>query len=167
MYGSDQGYSPYQQSPSPSSSPYQISHMETPSPTAYSPNAALAPYSPYNPQTPGANLVDPQLGDWVTTDIHVKIRTHSDSAMVGQTAIIRTVTNMVCTVYLLAEDRTFSVESHQLEPIPPGVNESFKVILGEDRESTGVVFQIEGSRAICTINDKTTFKPLKELCRIG
>lgn len=56
MYGSDQGYSPYQQSPSPSTSSYQIGHLETPSPTAYSPNTPNlnAPYSPYNnPQTPG------------------------------------------------------------------------------------------------------------------
>lgn len=167
MYGSDQGYSPYaQQSPSPSSSPYQIGHMETPSPTAYSPNTSgIAPYSPYNPQTPGANL-DSQMGDWCTTDIYVKIRTHSDSAMVGQTAIIRTVTNMMCTVFLLAEDRTFSVESHQLEPIPPNVGETFKVILGEDRESTGVVHSVDGTIAVCTINDKTTFKPLKDLCRM-
>lgn len=168
MYGSDQGYSPYQQSPSPSPSPYQIGHLETPSPTAYSPNTpggSVAPFSPYNPQTPGANL-DSQLGDWCTTDIHVKIRSHSDPALVGQNGIIRTVSNMMCSVYLPVEDRRVSVESEQLEPVQPNVGEDFKVIMGEDRESVGMVHSIEGNRAICIINNETTYKSLKELCKI-
>lgn len=165
MYGSDQGYSPYQQSPSPSPSPYQIGHMETPSPTAYSPNTpGVAPYSPYNPQTPGANL-DSQLGDWCTTEIHVKIRTHSDLALVNQIGVIHTVSNVLCSVYLPAEERRVSVESDQLEPIPPDVGDNFKVIMGEDRESVGVVHAIEGSKAICLINGVTTYKSMKELCK--
>lgn len=166
MYGSDQGYSPYQQSPSPSPSPYQIGHLETPSPTAYSPNTpGAAPFSPYNPQTPGANL-DSQLGDWCTTDIHVKIRTHMDSALVGQVGIIRTVNNLMCSVYLPVEDRSVSVESDQLEPIQPNVNEEFKVIMGDDRESSGVIHSIDENKAICIINGHTSYKLLKELCKI-
>lgn len=165
MYGSDQGYSPYQQSPSPSPSPYQIGHLETPSPTAYSPNTpGVAPYSPYNPQTPGANL-DSQLGDWVTTEILVKIRSHMDAALVGQDGIIRTVNNLMCSVYLPVEDRSVSVESDQLEPIQPNVGDDFKVIMGDDREATGVVHTIDDGKAICSLNGLTVYKSLKELCK--
>lgn len=165
LFSNPIGYSPYQQSPSPSTSSYQLNHMETPSPTAYSPNTpgVSAPYSPYNPQTPGANL-ESHLGDWCTTDISVKIRSHTDLALVNQCAIIRTVTNMVCSVFLPEEDRTVAVESDQLEPIPPNVGDHFKVILGDDRESTGIVTAIEGNRAVCIINEGSALKALKELC---
>lgn len=170
MYGSDQGYSPYQQSPSPSTSSYQMGHLgETPSPTAYSPNTpSVQPYSPYNnlqPQTPGASL-DQQMGDWCTTDLQVKIRSHSDPALIGQTATIKTVNNMICSVYLPAEERTVAVESDQLEPIAPQAGDHFKVITGEDRESIGVVHSVDNNKAICTINDETTYKSLSELCLI-
>lgn len=73
---------------------------------------------------------------------------------------------MICSVYLPAEERTVAVESDQLEPIPPGVNDHFKVIMGEDRESIGVVLTIDNNRAICNINDETTYKSLSELCLI-
>lgn len=162
MYGSDQDYSP-----SPSTSSYQIGgHLETPSPTAYSPNTpSVPPYSPYNnPQTPGAGL-DQQMGDWCTTDLQVKIRSHADSALIGQQAIIKTVNNMSISVYLPAEERTVAVDSDGLEPVLPGPGDSFKVITGEDRESFGVVHSIDGNKAICTVNGETTYKPLSELCR--
>lgn len=142
-----------------------MNHMETPSPSSYSPNTpgGSAPFSPYNPQTPGASL-DSQLGDWCTTDIIVKIRTHSDIALANQNATIRTVTGNVCSVFLPAEDRTVHIESENLQPIPPAAGEYFKVIMGEDRESIGMVHAIEGNKAFCTINDKNTYKLLKELC---
>lgn len=145
-----------------------MNHLETPSPSAYSPNTpgASAPYSPYNPQTPGANL-DSQFGDWCTTDISVRIRHHDDRALIGQNAIIRTVTGPVCSVFLPAEDRTVHIESDGLQPIPPGVNDHFKVIMGEDRESTGVVHNVDGSKAYCTINDKNAYRLLKELCLLN
>lgn len=140
--------------------------METPSPSAYSPNTPgiPAPYSPFNPQTPGANLDQAQLGDWCTIDILVRVRSSTDSALDGQTAIIRTVSGHICSVFLIAEDRTVHFESDALQPIPPGVGDYFKVIMGEDRESVGVVHEIDGNKAFCTINDKSTVKLLKELC---
>lgn len=113
----------------------------------------------------GANL-DSQLGDWCTTDIQVKIRNHMDSALVNQNGIIRTISNMLCSVYLPAEDRSVSVDSDQLEPIQPGPGDKFKVIMGEDRESTGVVHSIDGNKAICVIGNETTYKSLNELCKI-
>lgn len=73
---------------------------------------------------------------------------------------------MVCSVYLPAEDRTVAVENHQLEPIAPGKGEQFKVIMGEDRDYTGIVLSIDGGRAVCSINNETVYKPLKELALI-
>lgn len=166
MYGSDQGYSPYQQSPSPSPSPYQISHMETPSPTAYSPNTpSVAPFSPYNPQTPGANL-DSHLGDWVTNDIYVRIRYHTDPALVGQVGIIRTVNNQMCSIHLPDEERSISVDSEHLEPIHPNVGDQFKVISGENREAVGRVHTIEDGKAICSLNEGSVYLSLKDLCKM-
>lgn len=165
MYGSERSYSPYQQSPSPSPSPYQVGHMGTPSPSAHSPNTPGAPYSPYNPQTPGASL-DSQLGDWCTTDIEVKIRTHDDTGLSGQIGVIRTVNNGICSVFLPIEDRSVSVASEQLEPILPSQNDEFKVITGDDRESTGKLASVDGSRAVCMINGITIYKELRHLCKM-
>lgn len=166
MYGSDQGYSPFQQSPSPSPS-FQLGHLETPSPAAYSPNTpgGIAPFSPYNPQTPGANL-DAHLVDWCTTDIQVKIHSHNDKGLIGQTGIIRTVSGTLCSVYLTVEDRSVSVESEYLEPVQPSTGDDFKVIMGDDRESTGKVVSIESKTAIAIINGQTTFRSIKDLCKI-
>lgn len=165
MYGSDHSYSPYQPSPSPSPSTYQVgSHLGTPSP-AQSPNTPGAPYSPYNPQTPGAGL-DSQLGDWCTTDIEVKIRSNLDTGLVGQIGVVRTVNNGICSVFLPQEDRSVSVESQRLEPVQPGPGDEFKVIMGDDRESTGKLQACEGSQAICQINGLTTYKDVRQLCKM-
>lgn len=164
MYGSDNGYSPYQPSPSPSPSTYQVSHLGTPSPAAQSPNTPGAPYSPYNPQTPGAGL-DSQLGDWCTTDIEVKIRSNNDAGLVGQIGVVRTVNNGVCSVFLPQEDRSVSVECVRLEPVPPMPGDEFKVIVGEDRELTGRLESCEKFRAVCTINGTTQYKDLQYLCK--
>lgn len=166
MYGSDHSYSPMQPSPSPSSSPYQVSHM-TPSPTAYSPNTpgGGAPYSPYNnPQTPGASL-DSQLGDWCTPDLEVRIRDNEDSDLVGQTGIIVTVNNGICSVFLPQEDRRVSVESVLLEPVPPKIHDYFKVISGEDREATGKLISFTDQIALVDINDTMVYKQFRHLCK--
>lgn len=166
MYGSDHSYSPYQPSPSPSPSAYQMgSLMGTPSPAAQSPNTPGAPYSPYNPQTPGAGL-DSQLGDWCTTDIEVKIRSNEDSGLAGQIGVVRTVNNGICSVFLPQEDRSVSVESVRLEPVQPEPGDDFKVIMGDDRESTGKLQTLDGSQAICHINGLTTYKDVRQLCKM-
>lgn len=105
-----------------------------------------------------------QLGDWCTIDILVRVRSSTDAGLDGQTASIRTVSGHVCSVFLIAEDRTVNFKSDALQPIPPNVGDCFKVIMGEDRESVGVVHAIDGNKAFCTINEKNTCKLLKELC---
>lgn len=167
MYGSE--YSPFQQSPSPSPSPYQVGHMGTPSPTAYSPNTpgGAVCYSPYtNPQTPGANL-DSNLGDWCTTDIEVKIKNHNDIFLLGQTGMIRTVNNGICAILLDKEDRCVSVESNQLEPIQPRPGDEFKIIMGEDREATGRLISMDGTKAVCQFGNQSITKIMlpRYLCK--
>uniref|UniRef100_A0A1B0GFA1 Spt5 C-terminal domain-containing protein n=1 Tax=Glossina morsitans morsitans TaxID=37546 RepID=A0A1B0GFA1_GLOMM len=129
LYGSDRSYSP---------SPYPVGYMNTPSPSSYSPNTPGAPHSPYKPQTPGASLESP-ISDWHTTDIEVKIHTHDDTDLVGQTCIVRTVSNGVCSVFLRQEDRIVSLVSEHLAPVHPDIGDEFKVIHGDDGESVGKV----------------------------
>lgn len=165
MFGSE--YSPLQPSPSPSPSPYQIGHMGTPSPSAYSPNTpGTSQFSPFNPQTPGAGL-DSQLGDWCTTDIEVRIRSHDDGDLAGQTGVIRTVNNRICSVFLPQEDRSVSIECEQLEPVLPNVNDEFKVIFGDHRDTTGRIIDIELSNCVCKLSTgNTIYMPLRNLCKI-
>lgn len=167
LYGSERGYSPFQPSPSPAPSPYPVGYMNTPSPSSYSPNTpGGAPQSPYNPQTPGASLDSP-CGDWCTTDIEVKIHTHDDSDLVGQTGIIRTVSNGVCSVFLRQEDRSVSIVSEHLIPVPPEVGDEFKVIYGDHRECVGkVISQSEKETSICQINDDVKMLPTKMIAKM-
>lgn len=167
LYGSDRSYSPFNPSPSPAPSPYPVGYMSTPSPTSFSPTTpGGAPHSPYNPQTPGASL-DSHLGDWCTTDIEVKIHSHDDADLVGQTGIIRTVSNGVCSVFLRQEDRSVSIVSEHLAPVPPDVDDEFKVIFGDERESVGkVVSQSDKETSICKLHDDVIMLPTAYLCKI-
>ncbi|XP_055640225.1 transcription elongation factor SPT5 [Toxorhynchites rutilus septentrionalis] len=163
MFNSE-NYSPYQQSPSPSPSPYQAGYMGTPSPSGYSPSPA--PQSPYNPQTPGASL-DSQLGEWCTTGIDVEIRNHEDADLAGQTGIIRTVNSGDCSVFLPEEDRVLSVLYQNLQPVVPGPGDRFKVIFGDERETTGEFLSMSSSKeAFVSINGNKKLMPLNYLCRI-
>lgn len=167
LYGSDRSYSPFNPSPSPAPSPYPVGYMNTPSPSTYSPNTPGGnPQSPYNPQTPGASLDSP-IGDWCTTDIEVKIHTHDDADLVGQTGIIRTVSNGVCSVFLRQEDRSVSIVSEHLAPVPPEVGDEFKVIYGDERESVGKVRSIsDKDTSLCQINDEIKLLPTAYLCKM-
>ncbi|NWV12565.1 SPT5H factor, partial [Ptilonorhynchus violaceus] len=92
----------------------------SPSPVGYSPMTPGAP-SPggYNPHTPGSGI-EAAGGDWVTTDIQVKVRdSYLDSAAVGQTGVIRSVTGGMCSVYLKDSEKVVSVSSEHLEPVTP------------------------------------------------
>lgn len=73
MYGSEPTYSPYTQSPSPAAYGNPVT-----------PGGSIPPVSPaYNPHTPGAGLEEPGPGDWVTTDIEVRINmNHEVSSLV-------------------------------------------------------------------------------------
>jgi transcription elongation factor SPT5 len=165
MFGSE--YSPLQPSPSPSPSPYQTGHMGTPSPSAYSPNTpGNSQFSPFNPQTPGAGL-DSQMGDWCTTDIEVRIRSHEDADLAGQTGVIRTVNNRICSVFLPQEDRSVSIECDQLEPVSPTPGDDFKVIFGDSRDTTGKIIDIEQNNCVCKLSSGVTvYLPLRNLCKM-
>uniref|UniRef100_A0A4X1SXC3 Transcription elongation factor SPT5 n=1 Tax=Sus scrofa TaxID=9823 RepID=A0A4X1SXC3_PIG len=121
----------------------------SPSPVGYSPMTPGAP-SPggYNPHTPGSGI-EQNSSDWVTTDIQVKVRdTYLDTQVVGQTGVIRSVTGGMCSVYLKDSEKVVSISSEHLEPITPTKNNKVKVILGEDREATGVLLSIDGEDGI-------------------
>lgn len=177
LYGSDRSYSPFNPSPSPAPSPYPVGFLNSASPSTYSPNTpggagggsggGGAPHSPYNPQTPGANLDSSPMGDWCTSDIEVKIHSHDDADLVGQTGIIRTVSNGVCSVFLRQEDRSVSVVSEHLVPVPPEVGDEFKVIYGDERECVGkVVSQSDKDTAVCQINGDIKLIPNMYLCKV-
>ncbi|XP_074666249.1 transcription elongation factor SPT5-like isoform X1 [Strix aluco] len=96
-----------------------------------------------NPHTPGSGIVQ-SSSDWVTTDIQVKVRdTYRDSRVVGQTGVIRSVMDGICFVYLKDIEKVVSISSEYLEPITPTRRNKVKVILGEDREATGYLIDID------------------------
>lgn len=155
-------YSPYQASTSPSPSSYhQVNY--TPSPGAYSPQTIGAPSSPMNPQTPGAGL--DAHGEWCSSELEVKIRSSADSNLRGQTGFITTVNNGACSVFLTVEDRVISLPSHALEPVLPQVQDQFKLIFGEDRDTTGTVLAV-GKDATVMINGEKRLIPMNYLCKM-
>lgn len=153
-------YSPFQPSTSPSPSSYQVNY--TPSP-GYSPQTMGAPSSPMNPQTPGAGL--DSHGEWCSSDLEVKIRSSADSNLRGQTGFINTVNNGACSVFLPDEDRVITLPSNALEPVMPSVQDQFKLIYGEDRETTGILLAI-GKDATVLINNEKRLIPLNYLCKM-
>lgn len=128
---------------------FPLQASPSPSPVGYSPMTPGAP-SPggYNPHTPGSGI-EQNSSDWVTTDIQVKVRdTYLDTQVVGQTGVIRSVTGGMCSVYLKDSEKVVSISSEHLEPVTPTKNNKVKVILGEDREATGVLLSIDGEDGI-------------------
>lgn len=83
---------------------------------------------PYNPQTPGAGLDVLPMTEWHTVDIEVRIRdSHDDPGLVGQTGVIRSVSEAMCSVFLPKEDRVVNIMADHLEPVPPQRGDAFKV----------------------------------------
>jgi len=106
------------------------------------------------------------MGDWCTTDIEVRIHTHDDTDLVGQTGIIRTVSNGVCSVFLRQEDRSVSIVSEHLAPVLPCNGDEFKIIYGDDRESVGRVLSKDGDVFVCRINEEIKLLPINFLCKM-
>ncbi|KAK1899562.1 Transcription elongation factor SPT5 [Dissostichus eleginoides] len=127
-------HSPASYHPTPSPMAYQAS--PSPSPVGYSPMTPGAP-SPggYNPHTPGSNI-EQGGSDWVTPDILVKIK-DSFMDLMGQSGVIRS-----------ESEKVVSISSDHLEPVTPTKNNKVKVILGEDREATGILLSIDGDDGI-------------------
>ncbi|XP_062275929.1 transcription elongation factor SPT5 [Scomber scombrus] len=138
-------HSPASYHPTPSPMAYQAS--PSPSPVGYSPMTPGAP-SPggYNPHTPGSNI-EQGGSDWVTTDILVKVK-DSFMDLMGQTGVIRSVTGGMCSVFMQESEKVVSISSDHLEPVTPTKNNKVKVILGEDREATGILLSIDGDDGI-------------------
>lgn len=187
MYGSDNSYSPYQPSPSPTG--YQgtpSGYVATPSPSGYTPSPTSGvPYgtpspmvyspmtpggaaSPFNPQTPGSGLDQQPLQDWHTTDIQVRIRdSHEDPGLSGQTGVITGISGGMCSVSLTKEDRTVNILSEHLEPIVPRQGDQVKVILGEEREAVGTLLSIDTHEGVVKLeSDDVKMLQLRFLCRM-
>ncbi|CAK8694828.1 transcription elongation factor SPT5-like isoform X2 [Clavelina lepadiformis] len=162
----------YQPSPSPGS--YQISpgsgYQPTPSPLDYtSPltpgGGNPSPLSSYG--TPGSvsSVLDHVMNtEWQTVDIVVKVKqSHEDGSgtLTGKTGVIRTITGGLCNVYIDEIGRTVSVPGNNLEPVLPGKNDKVKVILGEDRETTGELISIDDKDGIVRMDHDNQLKILQ------
>lgn len=96
-----------------------------------------------------ANPLDPSQTEWQTVDIEVKIKeSHEDANLIYKHGVIRGMSGPMCSIYLLDEDRIVNVQSEHLEPVMPAKTDRVKVITGEDRESTGVLINIDGEDGI-------------------
>eukprot|EP00094_Tigriopus_californicus_P005339 TCALIF_05148-PA protein Name:"Similar to SUPT5H Transcription elongation factor SPT5 (Homo sapiens)" AED:0.12 eAED:0.12 QI:0/0.33/0.3/1/0.77/0.8/10/0/1058 len=195
VYNPQEGYSPYQTSPSPTgyqSTPSPNTYVPTPSPgqpyqptpspgygTTPSPGLGYSPMtpggsshgapSPYTaPQTPGSSL---ELGsiDWYSPDIEVVIRnTHDDTGLCGQVGVIRGVTPGMSSVFLPDEDRTVSIPPEHLQPVVPVRGNKVKVIMGDDRDSTGTLLAIDTQEGVVKLDQSGDVKMLqmKYLCKM-
>jgi len=188
-YTPGSAYSPYQPTPSPqgyggsvpSPSPgtyvatpspqgYQsaaspVGYRATPSPISYSP---MTPGAPYTPATPGAAM-DQGAGDWMTTEIEVRIReTHDDAGVVGLHGIVRSVSGSLCSVFVRDEDKTVTVACEHLEPVAPQRKDRVKVIFGEDaREQVGVLISVEEDEGVVKLDSgELKMLMLSHLCRM-
>jgi len=125
--------------------------------------------SPYTPQTPGASLDMIGQSDWYSPDIEVTIRdTHDDTGLCGQIGIIRGVTPGMCSVFLPDEDRTVSIAAEHLQPVQPSRGDRVKVIMGEDRDSTGSLLSIDSQEGVVKLDQNGDVKmlQLKFLCKL-
>ncbi|KAK2511765.1 hypothetical protein Q9966_016561 [Columba livia] len=146
---------------------YQNSHSlaryhPTPSPMAYQPHDPRRPLpgGVQTPTPPGSGI-EQNSSDWVTTDIQVKVKdTYLDSQAVGQTGVIRSVTGGMCSVYLKDSEKVVSISSEHLEPVTPTKSNKVKVILGEDREATGILLSIDGEDGIVRMDLEEQLKIL-------
>ncbi|XP_050411493.1 transcription elongation factor SPT5 [Patella vulgata] len=178
-------YSPYVASPSPSS--YQApspGYTGTPSPAGYnaSPSPAgygagtpspagyspLTPGAPFTPATPGTAM-DHSMADWHTTDIEINIKeTHEDENLIFQKGIIRGVSGGSCSVYIPDEDKVVNVACEHLEPVRPEKHDKTKVILGDERETTGTLLSIDGIEGVIkTEEGQIKMLPIIYLCKMA
>jgi transcription elongation factor SPT5 len=54
----------------------------------------------------------------------------------------------MCSVLLPDEDRVVNLAAEQLEPVVPQRGDQVKVIVGEDRESTGTLLSIDNNEGV-------------------
>uniref|UniRef100_H2Y415 Transcription elongation factor SPT5 n=1 Tax=Ciona savignyi TaxID=51511 RepID=H2Y415_CIOSA len=183
--GSSYGYqatpSPGDLQPSPASyqpSPSPGSFQATPSPSGYHPTPSPLDYT--SPLTPGGGITPSPLGnygtpgsvgslmdqgvvtEWQSVDIVVRVKqTHEDSSAAGKIGVIRSITGGLCNVYIDEIQRTVSVPGNNLEPVIPVKNDKVKVILGEDRETTGELISIDDKDGIVRMDQDKQLKILQ------
>uniref|UniRef100_UPI00358F343B transcription elongation factor SPT5-like isoform X2 n=1 Tax=Myxine glutinosa TaxID=7769 RepID=UPI00358F343B len=145
--------------PTPSPMTYQSS--PSPSPLGYSPmTPGTGSPSGFNPLTPGAAM-DTSAAEWHTIDVMVTVReTTPDGQLAGHTGVIRSISGGMCSVYLPESDKVVSVACEHLEPVTPSKYDKVKVILGEDRESTGTLISIDGDDGIVRMEPDNQLKIL-------
>jgi len=119
--------------------------------------------SPYTPQTPGGGPAD-ALGssDWYSPDIEVLIKdTHDDGGLIGQVGVVRGVTPGMCSVFLPDEDRTVNIPAEHLSPVQPVRGDRVKVIMGEDRDLTGMLLSIDSQEGVVKLDQSGDVKMLQ------
>jgi len=119
--------------------------------------------SPYTPQTPGGGPVD-ALGsaDWYSPDIEVLVKdTHDDPGLIGQVGVVRGVTPGMCSVFLPDEDRTVNIPAEHLSPVQPVRGDRVKVIMGEDRDLTGILLSIDSQEGVVKLDQTGDVKMLQ------
>ncbi|XP_048581601.1 transcription elongation factor SPT5 isoform X2 [Nematostella vectensis] len=163
MYGSEPTYSPYTQSPSPAGYANPMT-----------PGGGLPPVSPaYNPHTPGAGLEEPSTsgpGEWVTTDIEVRLNeNYEDPQLLDKVGVVRDVVGGVCTVYLPDEGRSISTVGAHIDAVQPDKQDKVKVIVGDYRERTGTLINIDDKDGIIKMDRPEELKilPLDYLAKLA
>uniref|UniRef100_H2Y417 Transcription elongation factor SPT5 n=1 Tax=Ciona savignyi TaxID=51511 RepID=H2Y417_CIOSA len=169
-YASDRTYSPYSGvTPSPLGSYDGGCYHPTPSPLDYTspltPGGGITPSPLGNYGTPGSvgSLMDQGVvTEWQSVDIVVRVKqTHEDSSAAGKIGVIRSITGGLCNVYIDEIQRTVSVPGNNLEPVIPVKNDKVKVILGEDRETTGELISIDDKDGIVRMDQDKQLKILQ------
>ncbi|OQV23554.1 Transcription elongation factor SPT5 [Hypsibius exemplaris] len=138
-----------------------------PSPYSGAPQTPGYESSSLYPQTPGGVMDGQRDGDWVTTDIQVKIRRHED--LQGSIGHVRSVTGMMCSIYIPDKDKVINILSSWLEPVRPTRGDQVKILAGENREMCGKMLSVTGSNAVVKADNADAVKvvPWNDLCRLA
>lgn len=73
----------------------------------------------------------------------------------------------MCSLFLPAEDRVVTVAGDLLEPVVPMRRERVKIILGEDRESTGQLLSIDNQEGVVKLDaGDVRMYQLRFLCKM-
>ncbi|XP_074708753.1 transcription elongation factor SPT5-like [Strix uralensis] len=138
----------------------------SPRPVDYSCRTPGAPsLGGYNPHTPGSGI-EQSSSDWVTTNIQVKVcDTYPDSQVAGQTGVIHSVMDRMCILYLKDICYMVSIPSEHLEPVTPTRRNKIKVILGEDREATGILLYTDREKGFVRMDSGDV--KIFNLCFLG
>lgn len=99
----------------------------------------------------------------------MKIReTHEDAGLVGQVGTIRGISGGTCSVFLPEEDRVVNIPGEHLEPVAPSRGDRVKVIMGEERESTGVLLSFDNPDGVVKSDDgKIKMLDMNFLCKMN